>query len=262
MSESLCISVTFLDPRYHGRSDGGAPEWPPSPMRLFQALVAANGPSLGTGSDIEGALRWLETQPPPTVLAPTSKTGVACPLYVPNNEMDVVAKSWVRGNHKASIAEHRTLKTVRPTHLRSGETVHYLWPIAPTGSSPSPVEPLTRAVEKMVALGWGIDLVVAQCRVLSSSDSLGRGVERWEAAKDQATSTLRCPVPGSLDALVDRHTAFLDRLADSTFHPIPPLSAYRAVGYRRPSAPVGKPFECFELRHADGSFCRYPRNGS
>lgn len=31
----LCISVTFLTGRYHGE------EWPPSPARLFQALVAA-----------------------------------------------------------------------------------------------------------------------------------------------------------------------------------------------------------------------------
>lgn len=160
MSESLCISVTFLDPRYHGRGDGGAPEWPPSPMRLFQAMVAGNGQMLDPGSDIYLALRWLETQPPPTVVAPPGKVGTACPLYVPNNAMDLVAKSWGRGKHEASIAEHRTLKTVRPTHLRGGDTVHYLWPIAFTADAP-PEAPLARAVENMVALGWGIDLVVA-----------------------------------------------------------------------------------------------------
>ena len=34
------ISVTFLDPVFHGRADGEEPEWPPSPLRLFQALLA------------------------------------------------------------------------------------------------------------------------------------------------------------------------------------------------------------------------------
>lgn len=252
MPESLCISVTFLDPRFHGRSDGGAPEWPPSPMRLFQALVAGNGPSLGTGSDIDAALRWLEAQPPPAVLAPPSQPGVSCPLYVPNNAMDLVAKGWARGNDDASIAEHRTLKTVRPTHLRGGDTVHYLWPIKPNTSELPPIEPLKDAVERMVALGWGIDLVVAQCRVLSSTDPAGEGLERWDAADTQAASTLRCPVPGSLDALMDRHAATLNRLADDTFHPVPPLTAYRSVGFRRPGDPVGRPAACFELRQPNG----------
>jgi len=41
MSSHFCISVTFLDPAFHGRADGGEPEWPPSPLRLFQSLVAA-----------------------------------------------------------------------------------------------------------------------------------------------------------------------------------------------------------------------------
>ncbi len=258
MPESLCISVTFLDARFHGRGDGASPEWPPSPMRLFQAMVAANGPTLGTDSGITAALRWLETQPPPTLLAPPAQPGTPCPLYVPNNAMDVVAKSWVRGNTDASIAEHRTLKTVRPTHLRGGDTVHYLWPIDSNDADPPPIEPLSRAVERMVALGWGIDLVVAHCRMLSSGGVAGDGLEQWDIAQAHTTSTLRCPVPGSLDALMDRHVAFLNRLADDTFHPVPPLTTYRAVGYRRPSDPASRPVSCFELRHLDGSRFRYP----
>ncbi|WP_409194161.1 type I-U CRISPR-associated protein Csb2, partial [Accumulibacter sp.] len=36
MPRALLIAVRFHDGRFHGR-----PEWPPSPARLFQALVAA-----------------------------------------------------------------------------------------------------------------------------------------------------------------------------------------------------------------------------
>ena len=57
MSNQLCISVTLLDGRFHGRGDGGVPEWPPSPLRLFQALVAANGEAVGGGGEIDSALR-------------------------------------------------------------------------------------------------------------------------------------------------------------------------------------------------------------
>lgn len=258
MPESLCISVTYLDPRFHGRADGGLPEWPPSPMRLFQALVAGSGPSLGDGGDIDTALRWLEQQPSPTILAPPSERGTPYPLYVPNNAMDLVAKSWVRGKTDESIAGHRTLKTVRPTHLRDGDTIHYLWPVGSSDHGTPPLEPLSKAVDRIVALGWGIDLVVAQCRILSSADVAGEQLERWTVAKADPIVTLRCPVPGSLDALMSRHTAFLHRLADDTFHPVPPLTAYQTVGYRRPTDPVGRPYEVFELRHDDGEFCRYP----
>jgi CRISPR-associated protein Csb2 len=40
MPSYLCLSAIFLDAEFHGRRDGGEPEWPPSPLRLFQALVA------------------------------------------------------------------------------------------------------------------------------------------------------------------------------------------------------------------------------
>jgi len=228
-------------------------------MRLFQALVAGNGPLLGAGSDTAAALRWLEAQPPPTLLAPSSQVGVPCPLYVPNNAMDVVAKSWARGNNEASIAEHRTLKMFRPTHMRGGDTVHYLWTIPSNDADSVPIEPLARAVERIVALGWGIDLVVAQCRVLPTAEPFGEGLERWTEAQGLAAGSLRCPSPGSLDELIARHAAFLNRLADDTFYPVPPLTTYRNVGFSRPSDSPGRSVACFELLQDDGSFCRYPQ---
>jgi CRISPR-associated protein Csb2 len=41
MTRQLCISVNFLDPLFHGKADGGESEWPPSPLRVFQALLAS-----------------------------------------------------------------------------------------------------------------------------------------------------------------------------------------------------------------------------
>jgi CRISPR-associated protein Csb2 len=39
MTYYLCISVSFLDSLFHGKADGDEPEWPPSPLRIFQALL-------------------------------------------------------------------------------------------------------------------------------------------------------------------------------------------------------------------------------
>jgi len=43
MKHSLCISFRFIQPfpLFHGRTDANEPEWPPSPMRAFQALINA-----------------------------------------------------------------------------------------------------------------------------------------------------------------------------------------------------------------------------
>ena len=43
MSRALLLAVRFYEGRYHGHADRfrGAEGWPPSPDRLFQALVAA-----------------------------------------------------------------------------------------------------------------------------------------------------------------------------------------------------------------------------
>ena len=41
MPSQFCLTFRMLDLRFHGRGDGGAPEWPPSPLRAFQALVCA-----------------------------------------------------------------------------------------------------------------------------------------------------------------------------------------------------------------------------
>lgn len=123
MPHYLTLSVTFLDPTYHGRRTGGEPEWPPSPLRLFQALVAAAAARWGEHQRLDtpvAAFEWLESLPAPAIVAPPSDAGSPYRLSVPNNAMDLVARAWQRGNYSnqgdASPATHRAMKTVRPTH--------------------------------------------------------------------------------------------------------------------------------------------------
>src|SRR5437867_872405 len=122
MPSQLCLTVTFLNPVFHGRRDGGESEWPPSPMRLFQALVAAAHAKWkqdeAERNRAVAALEWLERQPAPVIVAPTGRPSQPFRLSVPNNAMDIVARAWERGNETgkdANPATHRAMKMVEGT---------------------------------------------------------------------------------------------------------------------------------------------------
>lgn len=57
---SLVISVRFFGGRYHGLDTEGRPEWPPSPGRLFQALVASAAKGAILREEDRNAFAWLE----------------------------------------------------------------------------------------------------------------------------------------------------------------------------------------------------------
>jgi CRISPR-associated protein Csb2 len=264
MPATFCLTVRFLDPAYHGRENGGEPEWPPSPLRAFQALVAAAG-ALGRGqirpADRE-ALVWLERLPPPTVVAPTSEAaeGYGYRLSVPNNSLDRVAEAWARGNDSnvgdANPATHRTMKPVRPTWLRGGDSVHWLWgreePMC--GEASRHVEVLSRLAASIVALGWGIDLAIGRGAILAEEDVARLDGERWLPSGADRGKALRVPRPGTLDELVARHGAFLGRIIDggSSLAPPTPLSRYAIVRYTRRGETPPRPVAAFSLLRLDG----------
>lgn len=120
MSSYLCITVRYLQPYSHCRGDADEPEWPPSPMRLFQSLVAASAGRFNERTHLEHsapALRWLEQQADPIIVAPeATRADQPYRLYVPDNVTDRVAASWSRGRD-ASIADYRAEKDVYPMRL-------------------------------------------------------------------------------------------------------------------------------------------------
>lgn len=261
MPSLLGLSFRFLDPVFHGRRDGGEPEWPPSPLRAFQALVAAAAARhrrAGLPKAARAALGWLEGQPPPTVVAPPAVTGVGRSHSVPNNAMDVVAAAWGRGNDSnagdANPAKHRTMKTVRSTYLLEGNAVHYLWPLPEDSpGSPGHASILCEVAASVVALGWGIDMVVGHGAILSQEQADAIPGERWHPSGSSGGSELRSPRSGTLQALDERFEGFLHRLGKDGFRPPPPLTAYSVVGYRRDGHPSPAPFAAFSLLKLDAS---------
>ncbi len=261
MPNHLCLTITFLDPRFHGRRDGGEPEWPPSPLRLFQAIVAAAAAPTGRiGANLAASLRWFEALPPPRIVAPVHCMGEPYRLSVPNNAMDLVVKAWAKGNYDgsgdANPATHRTMKTVRPTHMVGSDQVRYIWTL------PDPLrdddrrhaESIRTAVRAIVALGWGVDLVVGHGELTSGETTDGQvdgSRVQWEPRPQGAGTPLRAPKPGTFEALLRRHNAFQNRVTDDGFVPVPPLTTFSIAKYHNARDVPPRPFAAFALRHVN-----------
>ena len=258
MPTFLKISVRFLLDEFDGRGDGGEPEWPPSPLRLFQTLTNSAG-RLGMAT-FTNCLERLENLPPPTVLA--SKPAAVQPRYgfktfVPNNVGDLVAKSWAGGRDN-DIANYRAAKEIRPTRLPDNAIVAYWWEI--NGEAPPRfLDQLRQLARAVSAFGWGVNMVVADAAVVEADTATDTSVdtEKWFPAENGVAS-LRVPISGTLAALEDRHQAFLARLpaapdGSQFFRPVPALEHFRVLTYRRVSDPINPPFAIFALRHLDDS---------
>jgi CRISPR-associated protein Csb2 len=246
---------------FHGQGDGGLREWPPSPLRVFQALVAAaarrNAGELS--SSARSALTWLEAQPEaPVVIAPVAVEGNGYRLSVPNNAMDIVSKAWARGNESntgdANPATHRTMKPVRPV-LLAENAICYLWRL------PDPVEDhirghlrvLSNIAGGIAALGWGLDLAIGHGAVISDGEAEQLPGERWLPGDVAAEGNLRIPVQGTLEDVIRHYEHLLKRVGAKGFVPPPSLSTYRRVEYRRAIDPPPRKFAAFSLLRVDAS---------
>jgi len=248
MPFSFRIAIEFLQPLAHGRKDSGEPEWPPSPLRLFQALVAASAARWNERVTLDyaaPALGWLERQPQPIIVAPLG-TPSANPylLYVPNNTADLLVPAWKSGD--VTRATKREQKPVRPTHLL-GDTLHYLYPL-PAEGCPQ-LEVLKAAARSITHLCWGIDMVAADADVISEEQAAKLPGHRWRPVPSGGVP-LRVPKAGTLADLMRKHAAFLGRLSADGFRPVPPLSCFDVVPYFSPTAGdamPARPVAAFEI---------------
>ena len=239
MPDNFCFTFRFLQPYCHGRGDGGEPEWPLSPMRVFQALVAASAARWNERQTLDyavAALNWLAEQPPPEVIASAGVASeVRTQFYVPDNTADLLIPQFKKGIVDAT--PKRTDKVVRPTHL-SGEAVHYLYPL-PEGGCPHE-EVLKAAARSVTHLGWGIDMVAADAAVISQAEADNLPGHRWRVVASGGVP-LRVPKVGTLDDLMRKHQDFLGRLSGGGFRPVPPLSCFEVRQYYSATADTGVP---------------------
>jgi len=253
VTRHLCISVTLLDSLFHGKGDGDEPEWPPSPMRLFQALVAGSrtGCRNGDWSDAKAAAyRWLEKRDPPVIVGPAARPAAPYTLFVPNNDSD--------SDKKFDRQERLTSKVVRPHRLANGasdtevgQTLHYLWAI-PEGEwaqARPHAEVLCREARHLMALGWGIDQAVADGRVLSDAEAAALAGRRWRPWRTHRPGQprSRVPIKESLEDLEKVHETFVKRINGRQYNPPRKPKRFDSVVYLGADGLPPRPYAAFEL---------------
>jgi len=246
-SRALLIEVRLIEGRYHGAGD-----WPPSPFRLFQALVAgAYGGRWRSEPDGEkdAAFRWLESLAPPHVAAPPKVDARATTYFVPNNDMDAVDGDPRR------VSEIRVGKRVRPVLLAADAPILYAWPF---DDGEDHARRLCGFAERLHTLGHGVDAAFARAEPCDWDEAERRladhpgAVSRPGRPGDPDRHPL-CPVSGSLDSLKRRYADGMTKFtlrregrASVTLFTQPRKAMARAVIYDRAPARL-----LFDLRASD-----------
>lgn len=213
----LALDIRLLDSRYDAAtSDRVVSEWPPHPARAFCALVAGARDT----SEWE-ALRWLERQPPPDVIASRHATPLERSGYVVTNRREAKGGSQF---HPGRTNQMRTRAATQPTSDR----VRFEW----TGSSAAGdvADALDHLAARIPYLGRSTTPVLASIstRAQAPEDHLAR---YQPCDLTVAQSTLRVPYPGYVDEL---------RAAYDETRPAWEIS--RPLGYRiEENEPAGEP---------------------
>ncbi len=282
----LLLTVRFIDSRYHGLMNTFGPrEWPPSPFRLFQAMVAgiARRGELVVGEDIPEnthftsigqAMGWLQRRSschPPIIIAPKSQKGQATARYGPDNDGD---------NEKVQREpeKYRTAKHMEPTLFLlepdQKPEVHYVWELDAEGEKH--IDRIRDAARSLTTLGWGIDMAFADARSVDDTkkDEEGRtelqnlkGVRWYPKNRDwPLQDTLRVPTydhelgEGTLSDLRHCHSTFINRIEHGKpLKTVDKPRVFDRVLYTSVERPISRPYAVFKLLDDELDTTRYPQ---
>jgi len=252
------VEVRLLGDRWHGSTG-----WPPSPFRLFQALIAAayGGRRLceEQSHDRDRAFRWLESLEPPIVLAPRVSPAATVPYFVPNNDLDA------KGNDPRRTGEIRAKKILNATWVPDEAHLAYVWTFDDGVSEATCIAELS---DRLHTFGRGLDAAYAR-GIIEDAAALRTRMASYLGSRSSPSTgstdikgslVLECPLQGSLDSLHRRYAATRGRFARSgsgrgasvEFRQ-PPKADFRLVAYDRPPRQL-----LFEIRHAGEEQGFYP----
>ena len=250
MAPTLRITVEWLD----GACNGA--EWPPSPFRLYQAMIAGYAVHRRGDPAFEAAMRHLETLPPPTIFAPEAERGAPVAAAVPNNDGDKVLVILDRAGRRNDpdilagiLAKARTeaarLKTIRVRRTwRFDGAVIYDWEAG--ADTPPHLEALRAIAASVTAVGHGIDTAVARAEL---PDRPGPVPGFRHAPAPAGRREMDIPWPGAFDALEDRYRRARSFAGDVGKAPEAPRRRARYASDRDPP-PIRR--AAFLLRAPDG----------
>ena len=208
MPRALLVTVRMHEGRYHGLDDRRAREWPPSPARLFQALLAGAARGATVPPAAQSALDWLQTLPPPVITAPRGTPGQPCLSYVPNNDLDATLpkSKWRLAD---AVASTRVAKRIRPTLFDVAVPVVYCWSVGDERAHDDHATTLCDMADRLYQVGRGLDMAWAEAELVNGNDAerrlLGHGGIVYRPAEEGARSAhLLCPRPGFRQSLSAR----------------------------------------------------------
>jgi CRISPR-associated protein Csb2 len=198
----LNLTVIFATSRYHGRIGEEELEFPPSPSRLFQALIA--GSHYGAYGVVHAdkrdrALQWLELLDPPVIEAPVCReTGAGITNWVPNND----------SGKKGNALEHvKTAKPFLAMVFPAGNTLQYRWHFESNQEADKNAAVICSMARLITHLGQHQDTVYVRGEIandVAASDETNamRPIERNDG-------NWTSPKAGSLDTYRRRYRAWL-----------------------------------------------------
>jgi CRISPR-associated protein Csb2 len=248
---ALALHVRLHDGRYHGEGD-----WPPSPARLFQALVAGIGLGGPVGDAERAALTWLEERHPPVIAAPLwwrPRRGVL--FYMPNNDSDRIEGDPQR------MSEIRTAtKVFRPYIFNAAIPFVYAWQFGAAPDDEERARAICRLAERLYQLGRGVDMAWAWGEFLDDETLDGLLAEYpgqvFRPSIGSNAISLPSPLRGSLAGIERRYRAYGDRFhymrdGKAMVFRQPPKPRFASVGYDSP--PARQVYELREL-NAEAAF--------
>ena len=243
---TLRITVEWLDGIYHGR------EWPPSPFRLYQAMIAGYAVHRRGDPELEAALRHLETRPPPVIFAPEAEERRPVRSSVPNNDGDIAFGHLARGQDdkaRKSMRKARTIRERRPRVFESAVT--YEWEAAPETITHLPV--LRTIGESVSAVGHGIDAAVARTALVEHPAPV-KGVQYTPSPA--GVLRLDVPYPGAFDALEERFQRFRGRVGSRSVSGVPeaPRQSAAYASDRDPPPVRHRAFRLLDMRDSPLAF--------
>lgn len=227
MPNALLVNVRLHDASWHGVGD-----WPPCPMRLFQALVAGAG-LRGTLADHHDALTWLEKLEAPTIATPVPTETLGFLNYVPNNDLDAV------GGDPRRIGDIRAGKTIKARLFDVPAPFLYVWRFESHECADQHACSIQTVANNLYQFGRGVDMAWATAEFLAFEDAEKRLAEHpgtvWRpaAADNPGGTRLRCPTDGTLQSLIDRYSDQSMRITGGLLRQ-PRQPVFRVVGYECP----------------------------
>lgn len=237
----LTLHVTFLAGTYSGA------EWPPSPARLVQAIVA------GQASTTAPGLAWVERQPAPVILAADEPPSVVRRDYVPLNATP---------DHESRAARDRIIRREVPP-------VCYAWPLVDAADE-AEARALIVSASQVAALGAGQDMALVRGAVIEAAPVSGAAGRLWlpvVGPRSEVDVLLTVPAPGLMDELARRHAATAAGAAAMKAaghwspqggHATSDGSGFATVAYRPSHLKPRSALVAYALVRPDGSAASWP----